>query len=120
MTSGEKSVSLLLPFPPSVNRMYRSFNGRSIKSKAYREWELAAGWAIKSQKPKAIKGHYELQILLTPPDKRRRDLGNLEKAISDALQSSGVIENDHLCRSMIIAWGDGAKGTATVKVMAHD
>lgn len=115
-----EAVTITLPFPPSVNRLYRSFGGRSIKSKAYREWELAAAWAIKSQKPKTIKGPYKLTILLTPPDKRKRDLGNLEKAISDALQTAGVIENDHLCRSMTIAWGDRAKGTATVTVEVYE
>lgn len=57
-----------------------------------------------TSKVKSIKGHYTLEIILNPPDKRLRDLGNAEKATSDFLQSSGIIENDHLCQKLSIAW----------------
>lgn len=111
-------VTITLPFPPSVNRLYRSFKGRSIKSKAYREWEKEAAWSLVAQKPRPIKGRYKLTLLLTPPDKRKRDLGNLEKAISDALQTAGVIENDHLCRRLVIEWPDACDDLPEITVMA--
>lgn len=58
------------------------------------------------QKVKSIKGHYTLKIILNPPDKRHRDMGNSEKAASDFIQRMGIIEDDYLCRKLEIVWGD--------------
>ncbi len=58
-----------------------------------------------SAKVKKIKGAYKLKIILSRPDARRRDLGNYEKALSDILQTMGIIENDYLCREQHLVWG---------------
>lgn len=78
------------------------------------EW-LADAWGHwlqqkPTQKIKSIKGHYALKIILNPPDKRLRDLGNYDKGLSDFLQTHGIVENDHLCQDLHIVWGstDGA------------
>lgn len=59
-----------------------------------------------AQAIKSIKGPYALKIILNPPDGRRRDLGNYDKALSDFLQSSGIVQNDNLCQDLHIVWGD--------------
>lgn len=56
-------------------------------------------------KIKSIRGYYTLKIILNPSDKRRRDLGNFEKATSDFLQSAGIIDDDCLCRDLHLVWG---------------
>lgn len=56
------------------------------------------------QKIKHIDGPYCLEITLTPPDKRLRDLGNYEKVLSDFCQSAGIIDNDSLCEELHIVW----------------
>jgi crossover junction endodeoxyribonuclease RusA len=35
-----------------------------------------------------------MTVFAYPPDRRTRDLGNLDKALSDALQFAGVIADD--------------------------
>ena len=50
-----------------------------------------------------------MRIIVERPDKRKRDLDNVIKALSDALVASGIIADDHLCRELSMAWGD--KGT---------
>jgi Holliday junction resolvase RusA-like endonuclease len=57
------------------------------------------------QEIKSIKGAYTLKLILSPPDKRRRDIGNYEKAVSDLLQLAGIIENDRFCTNQSIVWG---------------
>ncbi len=42
---------LLLPFPGSVNSLWRCFRNRTIKSKAGREYEDSAARALETQKP---------------------------------------------------------------------
>lgn len=104
---GKSSViELTLPFPPSVNRLWRAKRGGGVyRSPEYVTWAKAAAWEIAAQiKTRSIFGHYSLTIEAVKPDKRRRDLGNLEKAISDALVSAGVVEDDHLCNEIILRW----------------
>lgn len=99
------TVSLNLPFPPSTNALFfnRAGKGR-VKSDRYRTWATAAGWDLKSQKPSKIAGPYELHLILERKS-GRRDLGNLEKAISDLLVEHQIIEDDSLAERIILEWG---------------
>ena len=64
-------------------------------------------WQIAGQsKGKKIEGPYKLTILAVKPDKRKRDLGNLEKAISDILVSQNIVEDDCLCEWIVARWVD--------------
>ena len=37
-----------------------------------------------------------IEVCMTMPDKRKRDLDNVEKVLYDALQKSGVIDDDSM------------------------
>ena len=47
---------------------------------------------------------FDLVIRAKRPDKRKRDLDNILKALSDILVKCGVVEDDHLCESIHICW----------------
>ena len=86
----------LLPIPPSVNAAYRAVNGRVIKAKAYREWEKEATRSLHLQHQNISKltGRLTVEYRYGFPDKRKRDIANFEKALSDFLETAGVYEND--------------------------
>lgn len=107
------TVVLDLPFPPSANAIWRNVGARTLKSKRYREWETAAGWDIKAQKPGKVQGPYELELIFERKDGRKRDIGNLEKAVSDLLQTNSIIENDCMAQKITMYWGD-VKGCRVV------
>jgi Holliday junction resolvase RusA-like endonuclease len=44
------------------------------------------------------------------------DLGNIEKATSDLLQSMRLIQNDLMAESITIEWGDVEGGMMNVEV----
>lgn len=100
------SITLTLPYPVSTNRLWRAVNGRNIKSAEYRAWEEEAGYMIVSQRPGHIAGKFDLHLTFGRPDKRRRDLGNLEKPVSDALVRFEVIEDDCLAQKITLEWGE--------------
>jgi crossover junction endodeoxyribonuclease RusA len=103
-------VELKLPLPPSANAIWRSNRGHVHKSAAYKAWLKTAGWEARSQHPDKIEGAYRLSIEATRPDKRRRDIDNLIKPVSDLLCSIGVIQDDSFCEEVSAAWttaGDG-------------
>lgn len=89
---------LTLPFPISVNAMYRNVGMARAKSQKYREWCAIAQAEIMRQRPKPVPGQvmltYEVQRF---PDNRRRDVGNYEKGVTDCLVENRLIEDDD-CR----------------------
>jgi len=100
-----ESVTVTLPYPPSANRLWRNVGGKTLKSEPYREWIDSAAWIVKlackkTYDGKGVRGPYGLTILVNPPDRRKRDIDNLAKPLSDALKAGGAIEDDHLCQEL--------------------
>lgn len=88
-------VTLRLPLPPSVNTYWRNFRGRTVLSKAGREYKLIVqDYVVENEIPKF--GDQRLQALITicPRDKRAIDLDNRLKGLFDALESAGVYDSD--------------------------
>lgn len=108
-------IEFNLPLPPSANRLWRSNRGRVHRSPEYLAWLEAAGWLLLSQKPGGVSGNYKISINAVRPDKRRRDLGNLEKPISDLLVKHGVVDDDSLCEMICARWVTTGEGV-TVRV----
>lgn len=106
------AVYLTLPLPPSNNRLWRRSGTTIHKSTRYTAWLKEAGWMAKSQRPGSVSGPYKIRIEAARPDKRRRDLGNLEKAVSDLLQDLGVIRDDADCEMISMRWVTSGQGIA--------
>lgn len=96
-----------LPFPVSVNAMFADGKTRRHKSQRYCDWLLEAGYALNQQHVRPIKGQVALSYLLQEgQDKRRRDLMNYEKGVTDLLVSHGIIEADdgRIVREITMRW----------------
>lgn len=93
--------TMSFPWPPSLNTYFSVFGGRKILSKKGRAYkrDVAAIIRLKhARHTRPEQGPVEARIELCPPDKRRRDWDNLHKAVFDALQEGGVIEDDSLVK----------------------
>lgn len=111
-------ISLELPYPPSVNGYYRSptkgpLAGRTLiseKGRAYRRAIAEMVATIPVGLAKAPEGRLAMFVRLYPPDRRRRDIDNPNKALLDALMHAGVIEDDSLIDLLTIERQDIIKG----------
>lgn len=83
-----------LPWPISVNSLWRAYKGRNILSRRARLWAEIAEKQLALQEPQPIKGSVQLTIQLSPPTKRAYDLDNRCKSLIDLLVACGVIEAD--------------------------
>ena len=114
------ATTLNLPFPPSVNSIWR-FAGRSAYiSKQYAAWKKNADNCFLQQKRglKPIKGPFDIFITLSEKKRRKNaDLDNRVKVILDAVQRFGLIENDSKCQTLTASWG-AAEG-ALVTIFEH-
>lgn len=85
-------ILLRLPYPPTVNTYWRTFQNRMLISKegrAYREAVIAQCSDYK------LDGRLRVEIEATMPDRRRRDIDNLPKAVLDALTHAQVWNDDN-------------------------
>lgn len=111
-------MRLILPFPPSVNTYWRAPNsgplkGRHLISAKGRAFQSTACAAIIEQLrrlPKPSSEPAAVDIVLFPPDKRRRDIDNYNKALFDALTHAGVWEDDSQVKRMHVEWGPVTPG----------
>ncbi|MBP2564509.1 crossover junction endodeoxyribonuclease RusA [Agrobacterium tumefaciens] len=100
-----KSFNALLPFPPSVNNLFLNVSrGGRVKTAKYRQWEKEADASMPSG---IVRLNGEVVALYTfgRPDKRRRDVANLEKAVGDTLTRWGVLEDDYQIVDIRLRWG---------------
>lgn len=84
-----------LPWPPSNNRYYRHNRGRthiSAEGQAYRD--IVASIIKEQMLDIGISAAVRIRIECHMPDRRRRDLDNLQKAVFDALTKSGFCLDD--------------------------
>jgi len=89
-------MRLVLPWPPSVNRYWRHDRGRTHISAEGRRYRMDV-WAIVLEhgaRDLPLRGDVRVMIRAHPPDRRRRDLDNLAKAVLDALEFARVLEDD--------------------------
>ncbi|XZE56685.1 RusA family crossover junction endodeoxyribonuclease [Planctomycetaceae bacterium SH139] len=85
---------LKLPYPPSVNRYWRHVGPRVLVSKEGREYRTKVGVYLNNKKIEPLTGDLIVDIKLEPPDRRRRDVDNVLKAMLDSLQSGGAFHDD--------------------------
>lgn len=120
MTKPAKRREYFLPWPPTVNSLWRNL-GRTVLSKRGRLWKQAAQMELLSQeRPREpFQGPVWVTIELRPPDRRRRDLDNHAKAVLDALVDAGILIDDsmHVVRRLVIESGPVEKrGAVRVNV----
>ncbi|HEM8304015.1 MULTISPECIES: RusA family crossover junction endodeoxyribonuclease [Providencia] len=108
----KSSITLILPFPPSVNACWRNINGKTLisaKGRAFRANAAAAIYEQLRKRPKAITEHVSVIVKMYPPTKHRRDIDNYLKAPFDALTHAGVWNDDDQVKHADITWCEVVK-----------
>ncbi len=122
-------MKLVLPFPPSVNTYWRAPNkgplaGRhliSAKGRAYQSDACAAIIEQLRRLPKPSSAPAAVEIVLFPPDARRRDIDNYNKALFDALTHAGIWEDDRQIKRMLVEWGPVTqKGKVEITISKYE
>lgn len=66
---------------------------------------------------RAITADVAVDYIFKRPDKRRRDVGNLEKAVSDLIVAAGILEDDSQIVDIRLRWGQPDDGMVQITVM---
>ena len=92
MTNDE--IQITLPWPPSVNHYYRKVGPRVLISRDGRRYRQIVCSIVRELNVKPFDCELKMEIHAYPPDRRRRDVDNLLKAIFDSLQHGGIYKDD--------------------------
>lgn len=112
---------LTLPYPVSVNAMWRTFRGRSVLSVKGRAYKLQAAEIAKAAGVQLLEGDVAIDVTLhakktkKPTGKRPRciDLSNSLKVAEDALIGI-AFGDDSQTRSIRMRYGEPVPGGALV------
>ena len=87
-------VEFELPYPPSVNHYWRRVGARTLISRGGRAFREAVCTILRERGVQPVSGPLAMEVVIWPPDRRRRDIDNVQKALLDALQHGGLYEDD--------------------------
>ncbi len=92
-------LALTIPFPPSANHLHTVARGRKILSEEGRNYFANVSWRLRRQYGTRIDT-FDVPLFVVyhvwSPDRRRRDMSNLLKAMEDALTYARVWKDDSL------------------------
>lgn len=112
-----RKIEFVLPWPPSVNHYWfvlrkGKMAGQPIigdEGKAYRK---AVAECVREQRIPRLTGKLAVTMVANEPNRIRRDIDNLPKAVLDSLKKAGVYEDDfdiddlHITRGRIVPKGE--------------
>ncbi|HEX7001099.1 MAG TPA: RusA family crossover junction endodeoxyribonuclease [Trueperaceae bacterium] len=106
-------MTLELPWPPTANNLHAVVRGRKVLSRKGREYRAQAAAQLAMQAaPRLGDARLAITLTLHPPDRRRRDIANSEKAAIDALVYAGVLHDDSQIDRLTIVRADPRPGGA--------
>ena len=91
-------LELTLPYPPSVNHMYRHSRRGVFLTPEVKQYRSLVRLMLRGAKVEPVAGDVVLEIYLHPPDRRKRDCDNAIKQVQDALQAEkhrGIVVSRH-------------------------
>lgn len=96
MTEVQDVQSFVLPWPVSVNALYRTVNGRPCLNRSARSWKAQAQALLGSSCCFGVNWPLSVRLAVViemcPPNRRKRDMDNLLKIVLDV--GNGVLWND--------------------------
>ena len=83
-----------LPYPPSINHYWRRVGPRTLISREGRRFRERVLAILAARHVEPLAGPLAVEVEIYPPDNRRRDIDNVQKALLDALQHGGAYLDD--------------------------
>jgi crossover junction endodeoxyribonuclease RusA len=106
-------MTLTLPYPPSLNKMYRAVNNRFLISAVGRQYKQTVATECLGKKLQPLDGDLVVTIRAFRPAKRG-DLDNIQKVLFDSLQ--GILYHNDSQLVEIHAHRDDDKDNPRVEI----
>lgn len=110
-------IRLTLPFPPSVNVMYRRGKFSTYLSKQGREYKTTVADIVSELSLAKLIGRIEVFISLSSPTKRQYDIDNRVKAVLDSIEGWAFIDDNQIDKLTVVRHEPSKGGYCKVVLM---
>jgi Holliday junction resolvase RusA-like endonuclease len=110
-------VEFELPYPPSINHYWRRVGAKTLISRQGRRFRERVVAILEARRVRPLSGALAVEVDVHPPDHRRRDIDNVQKALLDALQHGGAYADDgQVVRLAIVKCAPVEGGKSVVRI----
>lgn len=109
-------VLIQLPWPPSVNRYWRRVGNKTLLSAEGRIYKENVSIICIANRITPTDGRIRVAIMAYPPDKRKRDIDNIAKAILDGLAGHAYEDDEQIDELIITRKAETKGGSVTILV----
>jgi Holliday junction resolvase RusA-like endonuclease len=95
-------IEIDLPYPPSINHYWRRVGPRTLISREGRRFRQRVLAILADRCVQPLVGPLAVEVEAFPPDNRRRDIDNIQKALLDALQHGSAYADDSQIVHLVI------------------
>ena len=99
-------LEFALPYPPSVNHIWRRKGAQYFISAEGKRYYAAVKAALLAAQAPLLSGLLDATFSIHPPDLRRRDVDNLSKALLDSLKKGGLLGDDSQIKRLCYEFND--------------
>ncbi len=114
MPPASAAFSVRLPYPPSVNHLWRRVGNKTLLSAEGRAYRERVGTLVRLQGQEVPLPPHAVAIRATVPDRRRRDIDNILKALIDPVYAAIGVDDSVIVRLEIEKCGPDAEGPRVV------
>ena len=107
-------LSFELPYPPSINHYWRRVGSRTLISREGRRFRDRVMAILAAMRVRPLTGQLAVEVDAYPPDNRRRDIDNIQKALLDAMQHGGAYADDSQIVRLSIEKREPVNGGRTI------
>jgi Holliday junction resolvase RusA-like endonuclease len=109
-----------LPYPPSINHYWRRVGQRILISREGRRFRQRVVAILAALRVQPLTGPLAVEVEVHPPDQRRRDIDNVQKALLDALQQGGAyLDDSQIVRLSIVKRKPVGTGKTLVRIRSE-
>jgi Holliday junction resolvase RusA-like endonuclease len=103
-----------LPYPPSINHYWRRVGAKTLISREGRRFRERVVAILAALRVQPMNGPLAVEVDIYPPDRRRRDIDNVQKALLDALQHGRAYADDSQIVRLVLTKREPTEGGRTV------
>jgi Holliday junction resolvase RusA-like endonuclease len=114
LTGDAAMLEVELPYPPSINHYWRRVGRATLISREGRRFRASVVAILAAMRVRPLAGDLAVKVEVYPPDRRRRDIDNVQKALLDALAHGGAYADDSQVVRLEITKREPVAGGKTV------
>lgn len=108
---------LIIPYPPSTNRLYRNMKGVMVKTDEARNYAFAVALLARTKKLKPFECEVSITLDFYRP-RKAGDLDNRLKAVLDALQGTAFVNDSQVVKIIARRFDDASYPRVEVVIEA--